>query len=70
MTINLFYSYAHEDEALRDVFETHLKLLQRQKVIDSWHDRKIDCISEGIIHSASKSRSIPLVSLFCSRMPK
>jgi len=41
MTINLFYSYAHQDEALRDSLETHLKLLQRQKVIDSWHDRKI-----------------------------
>ena len=41
MTINLFYSYAHQDEALRDSLETHLKLLQRQKVIDSWHGRKV-----------------------------
>ena len=41
MTINLFISYAHNDEALRDSLETHLKLLQRQKIIDTWHDRKI-----------------------------
>ena len=41
MTINLFYSYAHKDEALRDALETHLKPLQRQQVIDTWHDRKI-----------------------------
>jgi hypothetical protein len=41
MAINLFYSYAHKDEALRDTLETHLKLLQRQQVIDTWHDRKI-----------------------------
>jgi internalin A len=37
----IFFSYAHEDEALRDELETHLKLLQRQRVIASWHDRKI-----------------------------
>jgi hypothetical protein len=40
--IKLFYSYSHKDEALRDRLEIHLKLLQRQGVIDTWHDRKID----------------------------
>ena len=40
-TINLFYSYSHADEALRDELEKHLKLLQRQHIIDTWHDRKI-----------------------------
>ncbi len=40
-TINLFYSYSHKDEALREKLETHLKLLERQHVIDTWHDRKI-----------------------------
>lgn len=40
-TISLFYSYSHIDEALRDELEKHLKLLQRQHVIDTWHDRKI-----------------------------
>ena len=39
--IKLFYSYSHKDETLRDQLETHLKLLQRQKVIDTWHDRQI-----------------------------
>lgn len=39
--IKLFISYSHKDEALRDELETHLKLLQRQNVIASWHDRKI-----------------------------
>lgn len=45
-TINLFYSYSHADEALRDELEKHLKLLQRQHVIDTWHDRKISSGSE------------------------
>jgi hypothetical protein len=34
-------SYSHKDESLRDELETHLSLLKRQKVISTWHDRKI-----------------------------
>lgn len=37
----IFFSYSHKDEPLRDELETHLKLLQRQGVISTWHDRKI-----------------------------
>lgn len=37
----LFYCYSHKDEAFRDELETHLKLLQRQGVIETWHDRRI-----------------------------
>jgi TIR domain/NACHT domain len=39
--LTLFYSYAYEDEALRDQLEKHLVQLQRQELISSWHDRKI-----------------------------
>jgi hypothetical protein len=37
----VFYSYAHEDESLRNELEKHLSLLQRQGLIATWHDRKI-----------------------------
>jgi internalin A len=37
----VFFSYSHKDESLRDELETHLKLLQRQRIISTWHDRKI-----------------------------
>jgi internalin A len=37
----VFFSYSHKDEWLRDELETHLKLLQRQGIISTWHDRKI-----------------------------
>jgi len=37
----VFYSYAHEDEMLRDEIEKHLKLLQRQGLITSWYDQQI-----------------------------
>src|SRR2546423_7329297 len=38
---SLFYSYAHEDELLRQHLETHLSLLRRQGLISEWHDRRI-----------------------------
>ena len=41
MPINLFYSYAHEDEELRKELEKHLTLLQREGTLHQWHDRKI-----------------------------
>ncbi|MBT9316839.1 TIR domain-containing protein [Leptothoe spongobia] len=40
-TLEVFFSYAHEDEDLRDRLATHLKLLERQKVISAWYDRDI-----------------------------
>ncbi|HWS87418.1 MAG TPA: tetratricopeptide repeat protein [Pyrinomonadaceae bacterium] len=39
--LELFYSYSHRDEDLRDKLETHLSMLKRQKVINQWHDRGI-----------------------------
>ena len=44
--IQLFYSYAHEDEALRKKLETHLKLLERQGLLAPWHDRMIQAGTE------------------------
>ncbi|MEP0897014.1 toll/interleukin-1 receptor domain-containing protein [Leptolyngbya boryana FACHB-1624] len=39
--LRLFYSYSHKDEALRDELEVRLKLLQRNNLIQPWHDRRI-----------------------------
>ena len=39
--VEIFFSYAHEDEKLRDELAKHLTLLARQKVIYSWYDREI-----------------------------
>lgn len=41
MTLKLFISYSHKDEKLREKLNTHLKLLERQGVIGTWHDRMI-----------------------------
>jgi hypothetical protein len=39
--IEVFFSYAHHDEALRDELAKHLRLLERQGIIAGWHDRQI-----------------------------
>ena len=39
--IEVFYSYAHEDEKLCDELEKHLANLRRQRIIASWYDHDI-----------------------------
>jgi hypothetical protein len=41
MAARVFFSYSHVDEALRNQIETQLSLLKRQRVIETWHDRRI-----------------------------
>lgn len=42
--VEVFFSYAHEDEELRDQLAKQLKVLESQGVIRAWHDR---CIVAG-----------------------
>lgn len=39
--IEILFSYAREDEALRDKLEKHLSSMKRQNRIVCWHDRNI-----------------------------
>ncbi|MFL6211166.1 MAG: tetratricopeptide repeat protein [Pyrinomonadaceae bacterium] len=39
--IEVFYSYSHKDEELRDQLQEHLAMLKREGVIKGWHDRRI-----------------------------
>ena len=39
--MEVFFSYAHEDEVLMKKLETHLANLRRQKIITAWHDLQI-----------------------------
>jgi len=39
--IKVFFSYAHEDEDLRNELEKHLTILKRQGIVKAWHDREI-----------------------------
>ncbi|MEM9008257.1 MAG: SUMF1/EgtB/PvdO family nonheme iron enzyme, partial [Cyanobacteria bacterium P01_F01_bin.86] len=40
--IEVFISYSHKDEALRQELDSHLKILERTGHITAWHDRKIE----------------------------
>ncbi len=42
----LLCSYSHKDEILRDELQAQLTIMQRQGVIDIWHDRKISAGTE------------------------
>ncbi|GAC1565883.1 MAG: hypothetical protein NVS2B2_37560 [Ktedonobacteraceae bacterium] len=41
MPVKIFFCYAHEDEPLLNKLKTQLRPLQRQGLIDVWHDRDI-----------------------------
>ncbi|MBE7383391.1 MAG: TIR domain-containing protein [Leptolyngbya sp. SIO1E4] len=44
--ISVFFSYAHEDEDLRDELAKHLRNMERRGIISSWYDRDISAGSE------------------------
>lgn len=44
--IDIFFSYAHEDEALRNELAKQLKLMKRQGLINEWYDRDIKAGTE------------------------
>jgi hypothetical protein len=44
--IEVFFSYAHEDEELRDKLARHLSILRRHGVITAWYDRQITAGTE------------------------
>jgi DNA-binding NarL/FixJ family response regulator len=47
-SLEVFFSYAHKDEALRDKLVTHLSTLKRQGAITDWHDRLISPGAEWV----------------------
>lgn len=44
--VEVFISYSHRDERMRNALEDHLALLRREGVISVWHDRQIEVGSE------------------------
>jgi len=44
--IEVFFSYSHKDEQLRDELAKHLSILKRQGVIQAWYDREISAGTE------------------------
>ena len=66
-SVPLFYSYAREDEELRDQLDKHLRLLERQGLITSWHDREVragdDWAKEIDVHLENAQIILLLISV-------
>jgi TIR domain-containing protein len=61
--IEIFISYSHKDEALREELGKHLSLLKRRGVINEWHDRRIGAGQEwaGAIDEHLNSAAVILL---------
>ncbi len=66
--IEIFFSYSHRDEELRDELAIHLSMLKRQRLIAAWHDREITAGSDfaGTIDAHLNSASIILLLVSAS----
>ncbi len=62
--LQVFISYSHQDEDLKNELLKHLKPLQRLNLIDTWHDRKInagDQWDNAITNAINKAEIILLI---------
>jgi TIR domain len=64
--VEVFYSYAHKDEKLRNALMEHLSTLRQQGYISEWYDRQIvagtDWAQEIDAHLTSASLILLLIS--------
>jgi len=64
--VEVFFSYSHKDEKLRDELALHLSMLQREGVISAWHDRKIGAGTEWATAIDEKLNSAGIILLLIS----
>jgi hypothetical protein len=65
-TVEVFFSYSHKDEELRDELAKHLSILRQQGIIDVWHDREISAGTEWAGKIDQKPNSARLILLLIS----
>jgi tetratricopeptide (TPR) repeat protein len=64
--IEVFFSYSHGDEKLKNDLLKHLSVMQHQKVISAWHDRKIGAGGEWAKEIDSHLESARIILLLVS----
>ncbi|HEX8599492.1 MAG TPA: toll/interleukin-1 receptor domain-containing protein [Chloroflexia bacterium] len=64
--LEVFYSYAHKDEDLRDELDKHLSALKIQGVISGWHDRNINAGTEWEQQISEHLNSADIILLLVS----
>ncbi|TMC21830.1 MAG: TIR domain-containing protein [Chloroflexi bacterium] len=65
-TLELFYSYAPEDEALRKELDKHLTFLKREGLISDWHHKKISAGGHFVEEVDSHLQSARIILLLIS----
>ena len=65
-SIDIFISYAHEDEAYLKLLEKHLSALQRRGLINVWHDRNISAGTEWVREIDSYLNTAHMILLLVS----
>lgn len=66
MSLEVFYSYSHKDEKLRDALERHLSILKRNGLIVGWHDRRISAGDEWRDQIDKHAQSAQIILLLIS----
>ena len=64
--LQLFVSYSHQDEALKNELVKHLSPLKRLNLLDDWHDRKISAGDQWDTAIADALRAADIVLLLVS----
>ncbi|MBA3242772.1 MAG: TIR domain-containing protein [Acidobacteria bacterium] len=64
--VEVFYSYSHKDEKLREKLDNHLTLLQRQGLIKEWNDRDIEAGADWEIEINAHLNSARIILLLVS----
>jgi len=64
--VNIFFSYSHRDEDLRNELESHLSALKHQGVITPWHDRRITAGDEFAGKISENLESADIILLLVS----
>jgi len=64
-SIEVFCSYSHKDEALREEFDTHVAMLKR-RLVQVWHDRNISAGGEWAGEIDEHLNSSDIITLFVS----
>jgi hypothetical protein len=66
MPVKLFFCYAHEDEGLLKKIRTHLTPMQRQGLIEIWHDRDINAGTEWELEINKQLNTAQIILLLVS----
>jgi hypothetical protein len=64
--VEIFYSYSHRDEDLREELEKQLSLLKKRGLIRTWHDRKIEPGTEWDRTISNRLNSADIILLLIS----